>query len=56
LPALGILGIVASCAGLYYLFNPAAPGTNIANMQLLAFGETFTIAGSILIAAQWRPR
>lgn len=59
-PLLGVLGILIMLAGLYCLLNPtplnATAETRVANLQLLTIGETLTLAGTILIGAQWRPR
>jgi len=57
-PLLGIIGVICSLIGLYFLVgNPSAPGdAAIVNLQKLTIGETLTICGVILIAAEWRPR
>jgi hypothetical protein len=36
--------------------TPITSPSNVVNLQRLSIGETFTICGVILIAAEWRPR
>jgi hypothetical protein len=57
-PLLGWAGIASVAIGLYMLLiSPSATATgDVVNLQKLTIGETFTICGVILIAAQWRPR
>ncbi len=51
------LGVIALCAGLYFLINPSANGYgNVANMHALALGQTFTVAGAVLLGFGIRPR
>ena len=51
------LGVIALCAGLYFLINPSASGySNVANMHALALGQTFTVAGAVLLGFGIRPR
>lgn len=60
-----LVGLAFLAAGLYFLFNPSLPpadpterllGRDIVNVQRLAFGQTFSIVGAILVAAGARPR
>jgi uncharacterized membrane protein HdeD (DUF308 family) len=51
-----VFGFVSLAAGLYFLFNPSEGVSNITNLHRLTLGETFTICGSIFIAAGIRPR
>lgn len=55
---LGILGIISVLIGFWnLLIDPTAHVTSeTVNLHKLTLGQTFTISGSILIAAQWRPR
>ena len=57
---LGICGILIAAAGLYFLvIDPGETtqfGQNVANLHKMILGQTLTIAGTILIAVQWRPR
>jgi len=49
--------VIALCAGLYFLINPSANGYgNVANMHALALGQTFTVAGAVLLGFGIRPR
>lgn len=51
------LGVIALCVGLYFLINPSASGySNVANMHALALGQTFTVAGAVLLGFGIRPR
>lgn len=51
------LGVIALCAGLYFLINPSANGySNVANMHALALGQAFTVAGTVLLGFGIRPR
>ena len=57
LPILGLAGVLLAVIGLGFLVSPAADGAaGIVNLHKLTIGETLTISGVILIAAQWRPR
>jgi hypothetical protein len=57
LPILGLAGVLLAVIGLGFLVSPAADGAaGIVNLHQLTIGETLTISGVILIAAQWRPR
>lgn len=52
-----VLGVIALCAGLYFLINPDANNyRDIANMHALAMGQAFTVAGAILLGFGIRPR
>lgn len=54
LGGIGVLGVVA---GVYLLINPEAVGArDVVSLQKLAMGQAFTIAGAVLIAAQWHAR
>lgn len=57
---LGICGIFIAAAGLYFLvIDPGETtpfGEQVANLHKMILGQTLTIAGTILIAVQWRPR
>jgi hypothetical protein len=53
---LGIAGGLFFASGLYYLNEPALPGSEVVNYQRLAFGVTYTIVGAIFCAVVWRPR
>jgi hypothetical protein len=60
---LTIIGILFMLVGVWHLLNPGLPGyegallgRGVANLQRLAIGETFTIAGAIFLATAWRPR
>ena len=57
-PILGVIGILFEVIGLYFLLvGPSVATTgDIVNLHRLTLGETFTIAGAIFVAAQWRPR
>ena len=55
-----VLGIIDTGIGLYFLLNPSVDSGSasgqIANIQLLAVGQTFAITGAIFLAAAIRPR
>lgn len=52
------LGILALCAGLYFLvFNPGTSRySDFVNAHALAMGQAFTISGAILLGFGIRPR
>lgn len=56
---LGLCGAILVVAGLYFLFFAQGEPTPIGpvmNLHDSIVGMTFMICGTILIAAQWRPR
>lgn len=62
---LTIVGILAVLVGLWFLLvHPGDPsvgdvlgnGREVVNLQRLAVGQAFTVAGSVFLAAAWRPR
>lgn len=55
---LGIIGILMVLGGAYFLVIEPGANTglgNIVNLQKLFVGQTLTLAGSVFVAAQWRP-